>query len=679
MGLKFAMHLDIVNERGSVAQMKCPRCQFDNPDGTRFCGYCGRDLEGTPPSSFPVTMTYQTPTKGLVRGTTFARRFEIIEEIGQGGMGAVYKAYDTKIREVVALKLLKPEIASDPEIIERFRNEMKLARKVAHRHVCRMYDLSEEGLSFYISMEYVPGEDLKSFIRRSGHLNEGKALNLARQIAEGLAEAHRLGVVHRDLKPQNVMIDREGNAKIMDFGIARSLHSRGLTSTGVIIGTPEYMSPEQADARDVDRRSDVYSFGVILYEMVTGRVPFEGETPLSIVLKHKSEPAPDPKASNAQISQGFSQLILRCLEKDRGRRYQRAEDILEDLDRIGQGLAVTRQATAARKPITSREITVKFNLRKLAVPGLAAVLLIVAALAVLKPWAARKAPAQKSRGVIIDSLRRDDIRPPGFPPIKDQPQSSPETSAAPGSQSGLDFSKVVTLLTPIIGGDSAGLLKGQSAEDVDKFLTSLKEKVPAFAGKIGDIQTQMREGRRWRDAGNSEASRKSYTKGESETRKLLTLVNEKQKADQAKSEMDLAKKKAEDAGRRTGPNLLSWIASEKEKDAHDSYQKNDFASARLLYGILNRVYLLSLRGGDEDQSLAALRNLVATARKEADAGGAPDKEAWLYGRAQEEQAGAAELARDKAYPEAAERLILAAFLYEKATEVARESAMTGQK
>ena len=659
--------------------MKCPRCRFDNPEGTRFCGYCGRDLQGTPQSSFPPTMTYQTPTKGLERGTTFARRFEIIEEIGQGGMGAVYKAYDTKIREVVALKLLKPEIASDPDIIERFRNEMKLARTVAHRHVCRMYDLNEEGFLFYISMEYVAGEDLKSFIRRSGHLNEAKALNLAHQIAEGLAEAHRLGVVHRDLKPQNIMIDRDGNAKIMDFGIARSLHGRGLTSTGVIIGTPEYMSPEQADARDVDRRSDIYSLGVILYEMVTGRVPFEGETPLTIVLKHKGEPAPDPRTANAQISQGFSSLILRCLEKDRENRYQRAEEILEDLDRIGRGLATTRPTTAVRKPITAHEITVKFNLRKLAIPGLAAALLVVAGLAILKPWAARKAPALRTKVSVADERHGDEIRPPAFPAPKVQPQAPPETPPSPGSQAGLDLAKLSALLTPIIGGETAAFLKGQSAEEVDRFLTSLKDKVPAFAGKIGDIQSQIREARRFREAGNTEASRKSYTKGESETRRLLTLVNEKQKADQVKSEMDLAKKKAEDAARKSGPNLLSWIASEKEKDALDSYQKNDFSSARLLYGILSRVYLLSLRGGNEDQCLAALRGLVAASRKNAEASGAPAKDVWLLNRAKEEEAGADELARGKAYPEAAERLILAAFLYEKATEVAVESAVTGQK
>ena len=236
--------------------MKCPRCQADNPGDTRYCGRCGLELRGGDDAPDSPTWTSRSPRRGLERGTTFARRFEIIEEVGKGGMGTVYKAYDTKIKEVVALKILKPEIASDPEVIDWFRNEIKLARKVSHRHVCRMYDLGEEGLSFHISMEFVAGEDLKSFIRRSGHLNELKTLDLARQISEGLAEAHRLGVVHRDLKPQNIMIDREGNAKIMDFGIARSLHTRGITGTGVIIGTPEYMSPEQADAKDVDARAD---------------------------------------------------------------------------------------------------------------------------------------------------------------------------------------------------------------------------------------------------------------------------------------------------------------------------------------------------------------------------------------------------------------------------------------
>ena len=665
--------------------MKCSRCQFDNPAETRFCGYCGLELQGTGAKGRSAgTMTYQTPARGLERGATFARRFEIIEEIGHGGMGTVYKAFDTKIREVVALKVLKPDIAADPDVIERFQNEMKLARKVAHRHVCRMYDLNEEGLTFYLSMEYVQGEDLKSFIRRSGHLTEAKAVALGRQVADGLAEAHRLGVVHRDLKPQNVMIDRDGNAKIMDFGIARSLHGRGLTATGVIVGTPEYMSPEQAEAADVDRRSDIYSLGVILFEMATGRVPFEGETPLAIVLKHRGEPAPDPKETNEQVSPELSRIILKCLEKDPDRRYQHAEDIVADLDRLAGELptprpVTPRPATARRKPVTNREVAVKPNLMKLLLPILAVVWAIMAVIIVVKPWTSRKAADQRSPSVRPGVSQPGGVR--GSEYARTPLSGEPAPSGAPGSGAagGLDLSKVMPFLAPIIGGDSAKLLEGKSADELDRFLTSLKGKVPSLAGKIGDLQTQIREARHFEQAGNPDASKRSYTKGDSEMRRLLTLVNEKDRADRAKAEMDAAKKKADEAARRAGPNLLTWIAGEKEKDALDSYQKNDFAGARILYGILDKVYKLSLAGGNEDECLAALQGLVGAARIEADAAQAPVKQSWLYGRAKEEETAARGLAGGKSYPEAAERFILAAFLYEKARDVALESAQAADK
>jgi hypothetical protein len=659
--------------------MKCSHCQYDNPQDTRFCGNCGRELKGTGSRVLSGTMTYQTPTKGLERGTVFARRFEIIEEIGRGGMGTVYRAFDNKIREVVALKLLKPEIASDPEIIERFRNEIKLARKVSHRHVCRMYDLDEEGLSVYISMEYVQGEDLKSFIRRSGHLNEAKALLLARQIADGLAEAHRLGVIHRDLKPQNIMIDRDGNAKIMDFGIARSLHARGMTATGIVIGTPEYMSPEQAEAKDVDKRTDIYSLGAILYEMVTGRVPFEGETPLSVVLKHRSEPAPDPQEINAQISLEFSRLILRCLEKDKGKRYQQAEDIVVDLDAISQGRPVARPTVARRKPLTSREITVKFNLRKILVPALAVVLAVSAALIAIKPWAAKQDGGQRPAVHVPPPPGPAEEKVVESASEKGRSQVSPQGGA--GEVGRPDASGIWKLLAPLYQ-EYAKSLDGKDIADLDQFLATLKGKIPAdspLAGVIDRIQVRVQEGKKFQAAGDTEASRKSYNRGESEMRKLLALVNEKEKADRAKAEMAAAKKSSEEAARKAGPNLLSWIAAEKEKDAFDSYQKNDFAGARILYGILAKIYQLSVRAGDEEQCLAALQGLVNSARGEAEAVQAPAREAWLYSRAKEDEGGAVDLFRQKAYPEAAERFILAAFLYEKAKEVAIEGAQAPVK
>ena len=213
----------------------------------------------------------------------------MIEELGKGGLGRVYKVFDKKIKEKVALKLLRPEISSDEETVERFSNELKYARKIIHKNVCRMFDLGEEAGTHYITMEYVSGEDLKSMIRMMGRLSPGQAVSITRQVCEGLEEAHKLGVVHRDLKPQNIMIDREGNARIMDFGIARSLKAKGITDGGIIIGTPEYMSPEQVDGKEIDQRADIYALGVILYEMLTGKVPFEGDAPLSIAVKHKTE------------------------------------------------------------------------------------------------------------------------------------------------------------------------------------------------------------------------------------------------------------------------------------------------------------------------------------------------------------------------------------------------------
>ena len=329
--------------------MKCSKCHFENPEDSHFCSKCGTQIHPSEKISSPHTKTYQAPIKELTIGSTFADRFQVIEELGKGGMGEVYKVFDKKIKEKVALKLLNPEIAADEKAIERFRNELKYARKISHRNVCRMFDLSEEEGTQYIIMEYVPGEDLKGTIRRVGLLSIGKAISISKQVCEGLAEAHRLGVVHRDLKPQNIMVDREGNARIMDFGIARSIKTKGITGTGVMIGTPDYMSPEQVEGKEVDHRSDIYALGVILYEMVTGGVPFEGDTPLSVIVKHKNEAPPNPKEVNAQIPIDLSRMILRCLEKDKERRYQKTEDILSELIKIEKEILTEEKVLEIRK------------------------------------------------------------------------------------------------------------------------------------------------------------------------------------------------------------------------------------------------------------------------------------------------------------------------------------------
>jgi serine/threonine protein kinase/lipopolysaccharide biosynthesis regulator YciM len=328
------------------------------------------------------TETLQAPREELTTGSTFAGRYQIIEELGKGGMGKVYKAQDTEIKEKVALKLIKPEISSDKKTIERFQNELKFARKIGHRNVCRMYDLNKEEGAYYITMEYVSGEDLKSFIRRSEKLSVGKAISIAKQVCDGLAEAHRLGVVHRDLKPSNIMIDKEGNARIMDFGIARSLKEKGITGAGVMIGTPEYMSPEQVEGKEIDQRTDIYALGVILYEMVTGRVPFEGDTALTVAVKHKTEEPEDPRKYNTQLSEALSRVILNCLKKNKEERYQSAGELKSQLTDIEEGIPTTERIIPERKPLTSREITVQLSPKKLFVPVLVFVGIVILGLVV---------------------------------------------------------------------------------------------------------------------------------------------------------------------------------------------------------------------------------------------------------------------------------------------------------
>jgi len=383
---------------------KCPRCHSENPEALKFCGECGTPLPSSKYTHPEATETLQTPVQELTTGSTFASRYQIIEELGKGGMGKVYKVFDADIKEKVALKLLKPEIASDKETIERFSNELKYARKISHRNVCRMYDLGKAEGTHFITMEYVSGEDLKTIIQMTGSLTIGATLSIGKQVCDGLAEAHSLGIVHRDLKPQNIMIDKGGNAKIMDFGIARSIREKGITGPSVLIGTPEYMSPEQAEAKEVDHRSDIYSLGIILYEMATGRVPFEGDTALSIAMKHKGEIPKNPKQFNPNIPEDLSGVILRCLEKDKANRYQTATEVRSELEKIEKGIPTTEQVRPEKKAFTSKEITVTFGLKRVLIPILGFAFLVIAAVVIWqilpKKEAAPAASAKKSIAVL---------------------------------------------------------------------------------------------------------------------------------------------------------------------------------------------------------------------------------------------------------------------------------------
>jgi serine/threonine protein kinase/Tfp pilus assembly protein PilF len=359
----------------------CPNCQAENPSDAKFCQECATALRPPPPSPGASTKTIEAPREELTAGTLFASRYQIVEELGGGGMGRVYRAIDTKVGEEIAVKLIRPEIAADKATIERFKNELKIARKIVHKSVGRVYDLNEERGAFYITMEYVRGQDLKAFIRSSGQMAVGTSLRVARRIAEGLAEAHELGIFHRDLKPSNIMIDLRGNARIMDFGIARLAGAKGMTGGNAMIGTPEYMSPEQVEGQEVGPASDLYSLGIVLFEMLPGRLPFEGETALSVAVKQKSEMPPDPRTLNPQIPENLSRIILKCLEKSREKRYQTAAEFLTDLAGVERALPATPQLPPIRKPLTSKEITVRLPSKKVWIPA-AAVLLAALAFAV---------------------------------------------------------------------------------------------------------------------------------------------------------------------------------------------------------------------------------------------------------------------------------------------------------
>jgi serine/threonine protein kinase/Flp pilus assembly protein TadD len=288
-------------------------------------------VSGRPPSGHgSLDQSYQNVT--LQIGDVIGSRYELLQLLGQGGMGTVYKARDSELDRLVALKIIRPDLATNQEILQRFKQELILARQVTHRNVIRIFDLSQaDGLKF-ITMEYLEGQDLRQVLREKGKLPPQEAARVILQICRALEAAHIEGVIHRDLKPQNIMLDQKGRAYVMDFGIARSVHLPGMTQTGALVGTPEYMSPEQAKGEKLDERSDLFSLGVILYELLVGQSPYYSETPLATLWKRIQEKAKPLSEVDPTVPKPLSDIVEKALEIEPKDRFASATEFALSLE-----------------------------------------------------------------------------------------------------------------------------------------------------------------------------------------------------------------------------------------------------------------------------------------------------------------------------------------------------------
>ena len=295
-------------------------------------------------------------------GSLLAGRYEILRVLGEGGMGAVYQARDRELDRVIALKVIRPELAGNAAILQRFKQELILARHVSHKNVVRIYDLGEaEGIKF-ITMEYVDGDDLRSLLKSRGKFSPQDSVLIIEQVCRALDAAHVEGVIHRDLKPQNIMQDAQGRIVVMDFGLARSLEDAGMTQTGALVGTLEYMSPEQALGHELDQRSDLFAVGLIFYELLTGKVPYKADTGLASLMKRTQERAIPASEVDSAVPKALSRIVSRCLERDPAMRYQHATEILQHLQAWNSNPNITASALARVGPAQpSRTLQISLN------------------------------------------------------------------------------------------------------------------------------------------------------------------------------------------------------------------------------------------------------------------------------------------------------------------------------
>ncbi|HET9314034.1 MAG TPA: serine/threonine-protein kinase, partial [Vicinamibacteria bacterium] len=310
------------------------------------CPSCGAP---TTDEQAVVCFTCKAPLLAVGQGDVLAGRWEIRSFLGRGGMGAVYRAHDRTLNEEVALKVIRPDLMETPETRDRFTSEIKLARRVSHQGVCRIHEFGEDGRQRFFTMELVEGHDLRDRIRDGGPLSPERAATLAAEIADALQAIHAAGIVHRDLKPLNVMLDAQGRVRLMDFGIAKGLGSGtgAGTASGYVVGSPEYMSPEQARGRPVDARSDIYALGIVLHEMLTGAPPFRGDDPVTTLLMHVEE---EPALEG--IPEPLRAIVARALAKDPEQRFRTAMGMAQALRAASAALAAA--PTERQRAIPSR-------------------------------------------------------------------------------------------------------------------------------------------------------------------------------------------------------------------------------------------------------------------------------------------------------------------------------------
>jgi tetratricopeptide (TPR) repeat protein/predicted Ser/Thr protein kinase len=363
--------------------MDCPQCGLTNPSNVIACVKCSTPLPmGSPnvtspsagtflsreadqtinngaagggdPRSAPGRSTARAPLKVLQVGSVLGDRYEILEPLGEGGMGTVYKVHDRELERTVAMKVIRPELAQTPEVLNRFKQELIIARQITHKNVSRIYDLAEANGVKFITMEFLEGRSLADLLREKGKFTAKQAAGFIVQVCRALEAAHAEGVVHRDLKPQNIMVEAHDRVVVMDFGIARSIALGSMTQTGVVLGTPAYMSPEQARGEELDARSDLFTLGIIFYELLTGASPYKADTTLESMYKRTTERARPPVEIAPEIPKALSDITVRCLEIDKNKRYRSATEILNDLEmwagtRIGTGVFIDDRKSRSAK------------------------------------------------------------------------------------------------------------------------------------------------------------------------------------------------------------------------------------------------------------------------------------------------------------------------------------------